>query len=456
MFTKQLLTIQKFSLLLLIINFTFLAHGQSFIGPHLSQYDPLKATYFNPASLPNSELRWQVNILSADVTVGNDLIKLSTYKGIFKDFDPYQFFDINMNGKDKNISINSDIRGPGFMVNFGKNSIAVGTRIREVSSINGINEELAYSLFHHYNDILNYIPNFTNEKATAAVNAYGEYSLAFARKLIDGKAHELSVGANIKVLDKIFYSTLDVKNITFDKYSSIIDSSVNAHQSEFDIEVSNDLQDKKFKHNWKPDGWAIDAGVEYAFKPTKLSGKYLIKIGVALNDFGQLKQTLGNSSFHFIGNEKEIPAENLIDENGDIKSFTEIFDSLGTRTSTAGDKKITLPSVMHFYIDVRALPKFYIYGGIQVNPYDFKKKVGLAYLPTRFNLIPRVEFKSIGIYAPLAWDQIDNISSGVGFRFKQFSVGSSNIISSIIKNNYSNVNIYLSLAIGGKRRTEKI
>lgn len=432
------------------------AHGQSYIGTHVSQFDPLKAVYFNPASLPNSEMRWQVNILSADVSIGNDFLEVSSLKGIFKEFDPYQFFKLNMNGKDKSLYFNSDVRGPGFMINFGKNSIAVGTRIKEVASVNGISEDLAYSLYHHSNDILNYIPHFNNEKATAAVNGYGEYSIAYARKLIDGKAHELSVGVNIKVLDKIIYSAFDAKNINFDKYSTLMDSSINVHQSEFNIEVSNDLENKKIKHDWRPDGWAIDAGVEYAFKPTKLSGKYLLKIGVALNDFGQLKQTYGSSSFHFLGNGNDIPAGNLLDSTGAIKSFGEVFDSLGTRTPIVGDKKITLPSVMHIYIDIKALPKFYIYGGIQVNPYDFKKKIGLAHLPTKFNLIPRVEFKSIGIFAPLAWDNIDNISSGVGLRIKQFSLGSSNIISSAIKKEFNGVNVYLSLSIGGKRRTEKI
>ncbi len=58
--------IKKISVLILI-SIPYFAHSQSFLGPHLSQYDPLKAVYFNPASLPNSDMRWQVNILSADV-----------------------------------------------------------------------------------------------------------------------------------------------------------------------------------------------------------------------------------------------------------------------------------------------------------------------------------------------------------------------------------------------------
>lgn len=446
----------RWSLLVLLVAAGRNSYAQSFVGPHISQFDPLKAVYFNPAALPNSEMRWQVNILSADISVGNDFLRVATLKGIFKDFDPYNFFEVNMDGRSKNLNINSDIRGPGFMLNFGKNSIAVGTRIREVASVNDLNEDLAYSLFHHYNDLMSYVPEFKNENTSAAVNAYAEYSVAFARKLIDKKMHEVSVGVNFKILDKIFYSTFNGRNIQFNKYEGVLDRSVNVHQSEFDLIVSDDYEDDKFKHDWRPDGWAIDAGVEYAFKPTKLFGKYLVKVGIALNDFGTLKQQYGANSYHFRGNNKNVPANSLMDEDGNLHSFDQILDSVGTRTPTTGKLKITLPSVMHFYVDVKALPKLYVYAGVQVNPYRFKERVGLANLPSRFTIVPRFEMKRIGLYAPLSWDKYEDFSSGVGFRFAQFSVGSANIISSAIKNDFKGVDIYFSLSIGGKRRTEKI
>ncbi len=444
------------SLLILSVLIAQEGFSQSFLGPHLSQYDPLKAVYFNPASLPNSEMRWQVNILSADVSVGNDFLRVATLKGIFKDFDPYHFFEVSMNGKSKNLNINSDIRGPGFMMNLGKNSIAFGTRIKEVASVNDLNEDLAYSLFHHYNDLMSYIPEFRNENTSAAVNAYAEYSIAYARKIIDKPMHELSAGVNFKVLDKIFYSSFDGKNIEFNKYEGILDGSVNVHRSEFDLAVSDDYEDNSFRHDWRPDGWAIDAGVEYAFKPSRLFGKYLLKVGVALNDFGTLKQQYGTSSFHFIGNDRNVPASSLQNENGEINPYNQVLDSVGTRTPLTGKKNITLPSVMHIYIDVKALPKLYLYGGLQINPYNFKNKDGLANLPTRYTLVPRFELRRLGIYAPLSWDKYENFSSGVGVRFGQFSLGSANIISSVIKNDFKGVDIYLSLSFGGKRRTEKI
>jgi hypothetical protein len=123
--------IKKISVLILI-SIPYFAHSQSFLGPHLSQYDPLKAVYFNPASLPNSDMRWQVNILSADVSVGNDFLRLASLKGIFKkEFDPYHFFEVNMNGQDKNMYIESDIRGPGFMINLAEILLLLGQELKK-------------------------------------------------------------------------------------------------------------------------------------------------------------------------------------------------------------------------------------------------------------------------------------------------------------------------------------
>jgi len=438
-------------LIICLVLFSHLIQAQSYQGPHLSQYDPLKATYFNPASLPQSEMRWQVNILSLDVHAGNNLFQVASLKGILKEFDPYDFFKLKMDGRRKYANINSDIRGPGFMFNFGKNSISVGTRIKEVASVNNLNEDLAYALFYHFDNLGVYLPSIKDEKLSISVNAYAEYSIAYARKLFSNDKHALSAGVNFKLLDKIFYGTLDGKNIQFDKNESFKDETVNVKRSEFDLIISDDLEGKKFKHDWGIDGWAIDAGVEYVLK-SSMSSSYRLKVGLALNDFGTLKQKIGNNSFHFVGNNKDVPYRNIDFEDADYDGFKQVLDSLGTRTERAGKKDITLPSTLNAYVDFRILTKLFVYGGIQVNPYDFKKKEGLANLPTRLTLIPRFELKQIGVYAPIGWDKYEGFSTGVGVRLWQFSLGSSNIISSIAKNDYSGVNFFISTSIGGKRR----
>ncbi|MCO5249065.1 MAG: DUF5723 family protein [Chitinophagales bacterium] len=429
--------------------------AQAFMGPHLSQYDPLKVTYFNPGALTNSDLRWQINILSTDFTVGNNMVKTASLKGIFKEFNPWSFFKINMDGERKYLNLHSDIRGPSFLINFGKNSIAVGSRIKEVSSINDLNEDLAYALFNYYDDFLSY-PDLKNERFSVSINAYAEYNIAFARKIINGEKHQLSAGINFKLLDKILYSTIDGRKINLDKIESITHRSVNVHHSELDFIISDDLHGRKLKHDWSPDGWAIDAGVEYTYKASRLTKGYSFKVGVALNDFGTLKQINGSNSFYFKGNNQYVPLNDIDIDEVSFENIGKTLDSLGTRTFTGGKNNIVLPSTLHTYIDLRVLPKFYVYGGIQINPYDFKKRVGLANLPNQFTLVPRFETKLISVYVPISWDRYNEFTGGAGIRFNQFSLGSSNIISSIIKNKYTGINLYASFSFGGKRRVKKV
>jgi hypothetical protein len=175
-----------------------------------------------------------------------------------------------------------------------------------------------------------------------------------------------------------------------------------------------------------------------------------------VNDVGRLRQEYGNSTRVFEGTNRTVPTQNLLTPDGDIINFDELLDSLGNRSTLTGKFNVQLPTVLQFYADVKVLTKFYVFAGVQVNPSDFKKIDALANLPTRINVVPRFEIKSIGVFAPLTWDKYEGFSNGVGLRFGQFSLGSANIISSVLKKNFTAVDFFLSLSFGGKRRLEAL
>jgi hypothetical protein len=433
------------------------AFAQSFLGPHTSNFDPLKMVYFNPAGMANSEMRWQVNILSFDIRASNDFISLKGLKGIASggEFDRNRFFQENFNGEPVNVQADVDVRGPGFMFAFGKNAISFSTRSRAIVAINDLDETFASSLFNYEDRIIQYLPSFSDVRTTAGANVYNEFSLGYARKIIDKDKHSLSAGVNVKLLNKVFYAGFTGNGIDFQKSYSVDDSLINVGSTQFEIAVSNDLEDDQFKYRWAIDGVAFDFGAEYTYGGN-IGGKYRLKVGAAVNDFGVLKQQYGSSSRFFVGNGRDVPVSSLIDSEGEMRNFDEVLDSLGTRTTPSGKMDIRLPSVMHLYADVRLVSQLYVFAGIQLNPFSFKNVDKLANLPTRLQIIPRFETKLIGVYAPLSWDKFAGFSSGAGFRIGQFSVGSSNIISSVLGKNFTAVDLFLSLSFGGKRRVDKI
>lgn len=434
------------------------AYGQSFLGPHTSNFDPLKMVYFNPAGMANSEMRWQVNILSFDVRGSNDFISLNGLKGIVRDgeFDRFKYFSENFNGEPVYIQADVDARGPGFMFAFGKNAIAFSTRSRAIASINDLDETFASSLFRYKDQLIQYLPSFADERISAGLNAYNEIGIAYSRSILDKNGHKLSAGVNVKLLNKVFFAGFTGNGITFNKIFTEGDSLINVGASQFEMAVSNDLQDKEFKYRFGIDGVAFDFGVEYSLNPKGLGDGYRLKIGAAVNDFGTLKQQYGNSSRFFVGNGQNVPIASLITSDGEMRNFNEVLDSLGTRTTPEGKMDIRLPSVMHLYADVRIVSNLFIFAGLQLNPYSFKNVDRLASLPTRYQIIPRFEMKKIGIFAPLSWDKFEGFSNGAGIRVGQFSMGSSNIISSVLKKNFTAFDFFLSMSFGGKRRTEAI
>jgi hypothetical protein len=435
--------------------------AQSFAGIHTSNYDPLKLTFFNPAAMANSNMRWQVNIASFDIKASNDFIYLNSLKGIIKDegeWDHTRYFKERFNGQPKNIQAELDLRGPSFMFSFGKNAVSLATRTRGIVAINDIDERFASSLFNYQDNLIQYLPSFTDERVNAAFNSYSEISFSYARHILDKGAHQLTAGVNVKLLDKIFFSSFTGNNITFNKtvLAQDLDSLINVGSSQFEMIVSNDLEDKKYKYRRGIDGVAFDLGLEYSFKPLRITKGYFIKVGAAVNDVGRLRQEYGNSTRVFEGTNRTVPTQNLLTPDGDIINFDELLDSLGNRSTLTGKFNVQLPTVLQFYADVKVLTKFYVFAGVQVNPSDFKKIDALANLPTRISVVPRFEIKSIGVFAPLTWDKYEGFSNGVGLRFGQFSLGSANIISSVLKKNFTAVDFFLSLSFGGKRRLEAL
>lgn len=435
--------------------------GQSFSGIHTSNFDPLKQMFFNPAAMANSNMRWQVNVASFDINGSNDFIYISGLKGITKqegDFDYRDYFKERFNGNPKNVQADVDVRGPSFMFSFGKNAIGFSTRARAIVAINDIDENFASSLFNYQDDLIQYLPSFKDERVNAAANTYFEYSASYARHLIDKGPHQLTAGVNVKLLDKVFYASFTGNNIEFNKtvFSQDVDSLINVGQSAFDMIVSNDLTDKKFNNKFGIDGIAFDAGVEYSFKPLKMTEGYLVKVGVAINDIGKLRQEYGNSTRIFQGTDRTVPTGNLLTPDGEVINFDQLLDSLGNRSTLTGKFDVRLPTVMQIYADVKIIPKLYVFAGAQINPSDFKKVDGLANLPTRINIIPRFEFKTIGIFTPVSWDKYEGISAGAAVRVAQFSIGSSSIITSLLKKDFTAFNFFLSMSFGGKRRVDAI
>lgn len=446
--------------ILFFLSGVFSSFGQSFLGSQFTPREAILSNSINPAAGVAGAMKWQVNLMGFSTEVGNNYFSINgKLIGIAKNFDKDVNIGQNLDGKRKQLHINATVLGPGAFIRFKKsNAIHFGIRARAVATFNDLNQDFVYSLYNHFEQILQWLPNFTDERATAAVNVYSEIYAGYGRSINIGERHSLSIGATVKMNSNIFNAQFAANDIDFNKvYHGVSDSFINVGNSKFDLQVSSAIDDG-FKYKFGINGFGVDAGIIYKYK-VKNSNEHLLMVGVSLNDFGFNKYKSGKYSRSFVGNNRDVPSEHLVDSEGNTISIDDVLDTLGTKTIQTGNYKIKTPATLNIFADVRVVKMFYINANMQFNPFSFKRGTPVANLPLDITVTPRLEHRIVALYLPINYNQYSGFNAGVGLRLGQVTLGSSTIITSFAKKKFTGVDFYMNIGFGqsekAKRKEEK-
>jgi hypothetical protein len=442
-----------FILILLTVRITT---AQSYLGGHFSTQDAILSNTLNPAAGLAGDMKWQTNIFGFNTEIGNNYFSINgKLKGIVKHWEKDKYIGQNLDGKRKELHINLGIMGPGGFVRIKKkNAITFGSRVRAIATFNDLNQDFVYSMYNHFEDILQWLPNFNDERAAAAVNVYNEFYVGYARSLNFGDRHTLHIGATAKMTNNIFNAQFTANKLDFNKiYQSATDSFINVGNTQFDLLVSS-AADDGFNYKFGINGFGFDVGLIYEFKK-KNSDDHFIIAGASVNDLGFNTYKYGKYSRSFTGNNKDVPAQHLVDALGNTINLDAVLDSLGTKSIPTGSGKIKLPTTVNVFFDVRVIKMFYINTNFQFNPFNFKKGDAKANMPTDITLTPRFETRLISIYTPINYNQYSGFNMGAGMRIGQFTLGSSSIITSFAKKKFTGVDFYMNIAFGKSSKTKK-
>jgi hypothetical protein len=445
----------KLLLGLLLISSSML-FGQSFLGGHFSTKDAILSNSLNPAAGIAGDMKWQVNLIGFSTEAGNNYFSINgKVRDLARNFDKNINVGQNLDGKRKQLHVNLGILGPSGFIRIKKNNaISFGVKARAVATFNDINQDFVYSMYNHFEDILQWLPNFTDERATAAVNVYHEFYAGYARSFKLGERHALHIGATAKMTTNVFNAQFVANNLNFNKvFTSATDSFINVGNTTFDLKVSNTIDDG-FHYKFGVSGFGFDVGAIYEYK-LKNSNDHFIMVGASVNDLGFNTYTLGKNSRSFVGNGRNIPAENLVDAFGETINLDAVLDSLGTRTNPTGKTKIKLPTTLNVFADVRVVKMFYINANFQFNPYTFKKGTPVANLPVDITITPRFESRIVSVYMPINYNQYSGFNMGAGLRVGQFTLGSSSIITSFAKKKFTGVDFYMNVGFGKSEKGKK-
>lgn len=202
-------------LIILLSGIFFKANAQQWLGRTTGNYAGTYGTYYNASSIADSKYRFYFNLWGRGVNLYNNYLsynaplKLNHWSGNNISSNQYRdangnvmigddWFNENLNGKNKYFSYNQDIWGPAFMFPVSRNwNMSINTRQRSGIQYYGISEEAARMA---KNGIGNNQYASINNKFSANIQSYQELSFTLGGIMAQNKHHKLNGGATLKFI----------------------------------------------------------------------------------------------------------------------------------------------------------------------------------------------------------------------------------------------------------------
>lgn len=423
---------------LLALNLGLPAAAQSFVGNTVDNYGGVHSLLENPANAVGSKMRFDINLISTSVFVGNDFISvdLSDLKNIKNGFD----FDSDAltNPMDNNKFYgNIDILGPSVLFNLNQqSSLAISTRVRGFFNVYNVGGEL-YQVVKGDLDVSTF--NIDMDNFSGLIHAWAEIGVTYGRTVLENDNHSLHAGVTLKYLGGAgglfgFSPQLEA-SFNSNTYSLTTAGDLNyGYTSGFD---SDDITFSDVTS-----GVGADLGLVYELKDREYHNRapYKLRFGVSVTDIGKINYN-GSSSFRYDMN-TTINAKEFRD-----KDFEEVLVDNFTSTETIESSKLGLPTAIRLFVDYPITNKFFIsaQGAISVKE---EKDLPVSNIINTFSLTPRFETKWISLYSPLSVRKYDSsIAWGFGLRAGPVMVGSGSIFTNLISNSSKSADIYVGIKV---------
>lgn len=460
--------------------FVAAASAQDFPGYRAGNYTGVNGVFFNPASIADSRYRWDLNITSVNVSVGNNQASFHL-KDIIHSFnaDSLKQQVIGRNAGAASGLVSADVHGPSLMFNTGrKMAFALTSRLRVLTNITDFDGKLIDKLntdFSNNDPALPYTLASNNDMRVN-VHAWSEFGLSVARTLKDSGNHFFKIGASFKYLAGAGNAYVNVANIhgTINEDAAgeayLVNTTGRLALGFGGINLFDDIEAGKLTKMISK-GFGADVGFVYEYRPDteanrlgetgrvrKDVNKYKFKIGVALLDIGSLKykrdvQRSGGYAVDIAGTDTLRLSEL---DNTDLNDYKAFFDSrpqyfVPDHGSNAATYKVGLPTTLHVNVDYHLHRGFYVDLATQLSLSKSSKPYNSNYY-NAVTLTPRYEGRKLGLYVPLNYNGLTKFNAGAALRVKSFIIGSGSVLTALLGNS-KQADVYLGLRFGILQRT---
>lgn len=447
----------------LICTVVYSSQAQNFLGLSSQFAGGIHSTYQNPGFLPQSN-GFRLHLVTGGVHLDNNYVKYAAPFSMLdllqgkntRPLDPNDLEEIR-NGKPKNASLSTELRGPALSLMLGnKTHIALMSRVRSGFQITDASERLMgiarLGLANADNlQDLGYLALYASQsenKFNLTSQAYSEWALTLGQVLAESDASKISGGISLK---RYFgYAAGYMQNQSLN-YRLLPDStSSNAAYMQVDrFEATMGYTDVNrssflspgwlFGTNASGQGWGWDVGLVYEALSDS-PGQPALRLSASVTDIGKMTyQGKSVKNYELLAENRQITEEEWRgystprEGENQLNAFGRLFEEeFGlNEDNNTGSFVIAAPTALNLSADLRLIEHFYVNA-------TMIQSIGRTNLPqwrqsSLVAVTPRFESSKFGLAIPIV-RQNDAWAFGASMRLGPLMVGSDNLLGIFSRN----------------------
>ena len=452
---------------LALMSFSCALSGQEKFAMANSRSISIFAAEKNPAAMMASTTAFQLDLFSADVTVRNDAVRISSMKDFLKgakDNDMKNLVSYKADGEPKKLDFTLDVSLLNLIVSTPRAAYGFGARLRGNVLAHDIGESLIAGFLDGVNPDEENVSSLFNS-AFGDFKLYGdvfsEVKLSYARRLLTDPRHRIDAGLSLKYLTGLYTARglVDDMDAQWDRENSTITinrASGTAVYYKKDFEDASKNVDFNTFFGGKEFGGGVgaDAGLAYEYHRDG-HDRYMVRVGTSVHDIGTIKYKEDICLYDV--NVTHPRVYNTDEDFGEDPELDDILSRLkddfmesGEVTEHIGEYKMQLPTTVYLSFDWHVGSVLSL-GANAVLPASDEKKTASP-SGTLLNLTPRIEAGPFMVGVPFTYSsRYEKVLVGIGVNLGGLFIGSDDLLG-LLQDEFWGANFYIgyTLAVGRK------
>lgn len=438
--------------------------AQDFLGYAHSNYAGIVGASYNPASLADSRYSMDILLVGGGIEAGNNYVGLRRADIFRADFGS-SYLKLRDNNFKKAAFVRNEILLPGIMFSNGEYGWGIDLKVRTYVNADGVPQPLAHIFAKEMNDPPNFNQDFYSRHIGVDALSWGEIGGTYAKTIWTGAEHFVSIGIRPKFLLGLAAAYVYVNDASYDFYN---DSTLYTggtvkfgHSDNFSFAPGYGMS---YRMGFNP-GIGLDAGFIYEHRPEVMQNskesrkekpwpgfrerpKYKYRIGVALTDLGIIKFRHGELSDEYTFSAS---LWDLDDKTFDSTSPPPMYGTFELRSGGSKAGKglwMRLPLALTLQYDYRVNDDIFINATAFAAIYNRNFSTKRVHELTRLSVTARWERRWFGVWVPVSYSRLGNLSLGSGVRIGPLIIGTTDILNLLLARKYVyTADIYFAIKI---------